>query len=65
MALTHVEDVQRNDIRGGPTQLVVSLHPDLVGGEEVEVSGDAAGVRLHVGVILTLLLFAVPPEKQL
>lgn len=62
-ALTHVQDVERDDIRGGPSQLVGRLHPDLVGREEVQVPGDAARVGLSVSVVLALLLLAVPPGR--
>lgn len=62
-ALTHVQDVERDDIRGGPSQLVGRLHPDLVGREEVQVPGDAARVGLSVSVVLALLLLAIPPGR--
>lgn len=62
-ALTHVQDVERDDIRGGSSQLVGRLHPDLVGREEVQVPGDAARVGLSVSVVLALLLLAVPPGR--
>ncbi|KAF3845052.1 hypothetical protein F7725_008215, partial [Dissostichus mawsoni] len=44
--------------------MVGGLHPDLVGREEVQVPGDAAGVRLRMSVILTLLLLAIPPGSK-
>lgn len=45
-------------------QLVGGLHPDLIGREEVQVPGDAAGVRLRVSVVLALLLLTVPPGGE-
>lgn len=62
--LTHVQDVQVDDVGRGAPELIGRLHPDLVGREEGEVTRDVARVRLPRAVVVTLLVLAVPPAGE-
>lgn len=44
--------------------MIGRLHPDFIGREQSQVSGDVACVWLACVVVLTLLLLSVPPEEH-
>lgn len=59
---TYIKNIQHDDVRGGGTQPIGRLHPNLVRREEGEVSRDAAGVApLSRAVVDALFLAAGPP----
>lgn len=62
--LTHIQNIQGDDIRGGSPQLIGRLHPDLVGSKEGQVPGDVTCVALPRAVVLTFSLSPVPPAQN-
>lgn len=64
-SLTYIKNVQDDDVRGGRTQRISGLHPDLIRSEEGEVARDAAGVGLiRRAVASALFRRAVPPAHR-
>lgn len=64
-ALTHVQNVQGGDLRGGRAQLIGCFYPDLIGSKEGRIAGDVARITLLACSIISTLLFSlIPPEQN-